>query len=346
MSKSDFPIIVIISMFFIFLIFISFTIHLIGSIFINPVTWVIIIMLLVVIIAYKVYEFFYYESEKFIEIKNRFQVYINDCNDLNEHIEGLKLTYANIEKTHYGVANLVDSSRYFYKRNQQINAVKSEFIYECSATICKNSEVQPFKYLCKYFNIKTDETTLINFENVLNNFSAAEEGKLILKEKYDSLKNSLKSSIPILISIFGMRTFMHKLGIQEIDFETVYFPIYSFRYISPGGNKSTRSDIKLDIENLNNFIGYLSEIVKFNKSVAGQRAFMNSRLREFIKKRDNYTCRKCGVSSRDESHLLLEIDHVIPVSKGGLTTENNLQTLCWKCNRTKGAKVAANELGY
>ncbi|MCG4734929.1 HNH endonuclease [Casaltella massiliensis] len=30
---------------------------------------------------------------------------------------------------------------------------------------------------------------------------------------------------------------------------------------------------------------------------------------------------------------------MLPISKGGLSTEENLQTLCWKCNRRKGAKV-------
>ena len=41
-----------------------------------------------------------------------------------------------------------------------------------------------------------------------------------------------------------------------------------------------------------------------------------------------------------EPNLLLEIDHILPVSKGGLTTEDNLQTLCWRCNRSKGAKIS------
>lgn len=38
---------------------------------------------------------------------------------------------------------------------------------------------------------------------------------------------------------------------------------------------------------------------------------------------------------------MLEIDHIIPVSKGGVTSADNLQTLCWKCNRSKGSKVLA-----
>lgn len=32
-------------------------------------------------------------------------------------------------------------------------------------------------------------------------------------------------------------------------------------------------------------------------------------------------------------------DNIIPVSKGGITEESNLQTLCWKCNRSKADKV-------
>ena len=70
-----------------------------------------------------------------------------------------------------------------------------------------------------------------------------------------------------------------------------------------------------------------------------QRALMTKKLREFIKKRDNFTCRTCGNSIYVEPNLLLEIDHIIPVAKGGRTVEDNLQTLCWKCNRAKSDKI-------
>ena len=110
-------------------------------------------------------------------------------------------------------------------------------------------------------------------------------------------------------------------------------------YVSPGGNSTIESNITLDLDNLSDFIEYLSKVVKFKKSVAGQRALMTPKLREHIKERDNYTCQHCGLSIRDEPNLLLEIDHIIPLSKGGMTIENNLQTLCWKCNRKKGSKI-------
>ncbi|MBR4344017.1 MAG: HNH endonuclease [Lachnospiraceae bacterium] len=70
-----------------------------------------------------------------------------------------------------------------------------------------------------------------------------------------------------------------------------------------------------------------------------QRMLMTKKLRDYIKNRDNYTCCNCGNSIYNEPNLLLEIDHIIPVAKGGFTEEKNLQTLCWKCNRSKGDKI-------
>lgn len=55
------------------------------------------------------------------------------------------------------------------------------------------------------------------------------------------------------------------------------------------------------------------------------------RMRVF--ERDNYKCVKCGSQSN------LQADHVIPERKGGPTTLENLQTLCARCNRSKGARA-------
>jgi 5-methylcytosine-specific restriction endonuclease McrA len=34
----------------------------------------------------------------------------------------------------------------------------------------------------------------------------------------------------------------------------------------------------------------------------------------------------------------LQIDHIIPVAKGGKSVSSNLRVLCNKCNASKGAK--------
>ena len=66
---------------------------------------------------------------------------------------------------------------------------------------------------------------------------------------------------------------------------------------------------------------------------------MTTKLRAYIKTRDEHTCQYCSVSLAAEPHLLLEVDHIVPVSRGGMSAEGNLQTLCWRCNRTKSNKV-------
>lgn len=56
--------------------------------------------------------------------------------------------------------------------------------------------------------------------------------------------------------------------------------------------------------------------------------------------RDNSTCKICGNSPAKDNSCKLEIDHIIPRSKGGLTEVNNLQTLCKDCNRGKANKMS------
>ena len=66
---------------------------------------------------------------------------------------------------------------------------------------------------------------------------------------------------------------------------------------------------------------------------------MTPALREYIKKRDHYTCQICGDNIYKNPYIILEIDHIIPVSKGGKTEMNNLQTLCERCNNGKRDKI-------
>lgn len=58
------------------------------------------------------------------------------------------------------------------------------------------------------------------------------------------------------------------------------------------------------------------------------------KLRFAIFKRDGYRCRICGLDA--DSGTRLELDHIIPVGKGGSDGEENLWTLCEDCNRGKG----------
>lgn len=303
------------------------------------VIWPFLLLIAALFIAWKLYELHYYKSPEFQEIKQRIDMYINDCNELNRHIESLKDTTLISNRTDYGDASYKDSSSWNYKRKHLQDQKYAPNIHNCSRAICDNARKKPFEYVCKYFGIKATEETLANFESILNNFEAAEDGKKSIQAKKKEILDSIQNDVPALIKKFSKKNLEKKLGFEEIDMSTAYYPKYVFKYVSSGGNASTECDVVMDIENLNRFVLFLSEKIKFNKSVAGQRALMTSKLRQRIKERDEFTCKQCGASVHNEPNLLLEIDHIIPVSKGGLTTEDNLQTLCWRCNRRKGAKI-------
>lgn len=65
------------------------------------------------------------------------------------------------------------------------------------------------------------------------------------------------------------------------------------------------------------------------------------RLRFIVMKRDNFRCcgsqtkQGCGWSPSTGTGRTLEVDHIIPWSKGGETVLDNLQTLCNVCNSGK-----------
>ena len=60
------------------------------------------------------------------------------------------------------------------------------------------------------------------------------------------------------------------------------------------------------------------------------RRYIPDALRQSVLTRDQYRCQACNSTS------YLELDHIIPLSKGGATSYENLQVLCRQCNLQKG----------
>ncbi len=100
-------------------------------------------------------------------------------------------------------------------------------------------------------------------------------------------------------------------------------------------------------------IGTISNIIKHNysnyykiKSLESleprniaQKFIGRKKIRSFILNRDGNKCLKCS------SEIKLQLDHIIPISKGGENKISNLQTLCNSCNSIKRDNYADYRAG-
>ena len=66
----------------------------------------------------------------------------------------------------------------------------------------------------------------------------------------------------------------------------------------------------------------------------GGRVPLSAAVRAIVYARDGNVCTYCGATEGD-----FEIDHIIPVSKGGSDELENLTVACKPCNRSKGNKT-------
>ena len=63
---------------------------------------------------------------------------------------------------------------------------------------------------------------------------------------------------------------------------------------------------------------------------------VSDKIRYLVFERDDFKCRACGDYP---PNCVLQIDHIVPYSKGGSNDIDNLQTLCRVCNLGKGTRI-------
>lgn len=64
-----------------------------------------------------------------------------------------------------------------------------------------------------------------------------------------------------------------------------------------------------------------------------RRPRIDDRTRFDVLRRDGFRCRWCGAPARD---CRLTIDHIVPLSRGGDNTDENLCAACERCNMGRG----------
>jgi hypothetical protein len=284
----------------------------------------------------------YFASEQFLAHKAAIASFVAEHNEIARYISEIRSrgTFrlgASSAGSLAHLASFQNTSHYNYRRDRNSANYEAPNVHNCSLQVVRNASADPLKYVMKYFNIKADEADLAAVESLGDDIARLEDAVNNLHQREAGITRSFNP--PAFILKHYAHEFMRHVGV-ELSPITVPYPVYVFEYVSAGGNSSQRTTVRLNTPTIDALIETLSQKIRYRKSAAGQRALMTAKLRNFIKSRDKHTCRYCSVSLAVEPHLLLEVDHILPVSKGGLSTPDNLQTLCWRCNRTKSNKVS------
>lgn len=177
-----------------------------------------------------------------------------------------------------------------------------------------------------------------NYNNYLNEFNSLinDATLYINNDKHNKISSILKFfNQSDLIQIERQKCENIKLKVSTAVTVTIHS-----RYTSPQGRNSYYHANYYNHIDLNNFLilYYDSERKKQNKNY--QRSLMTNSLRYNILKRDGFKCCICGATANDGAKL--EVDHIIPISKGGKTVPENLRTLCQACNSGKKDKYDYN----
>ena len=279
----------------------------------------------------------YYESPDFLKIKETCKVLMNSQREFNEYINDKVQSISRLFGTRVVRNETINEDEYNYIRPYKKTI--TPFTAEVSATVFASAENNPMEYIVKYFypNKKSYPEQIQNLYRLVEELETLRDAKQII-ENYKAEYQQYLGGVPDFIMENDKAGFYSRLGFATVD-ESVLTVEYKFSYTSGGGMARRSFTVPMTEENISELIKVLESKLTASAFAKEQRILMTKKLRDLIKRRDNFTCCNCGNSTYVEPNLLLEIDHIIPVAKGGRTVEENLQTLCWKCNRAKGAKI-------
>ena len=279
----------------------------------------------------------YYESPDFLKIKETCEVLMSTQREFNEYIAEKVHSISELFGTRVVRNETVHEDEYNYIRPYKKTI--TPFTAEVSAAVFASAENSPLEYIVKNFypNKKAYPEQIRNLYHLVEELQTLRDARQII-ENYKAEYQQYLSDVPAFIMENDEEGFYSRLGFATID-ESVLTVEYKFSYTSGGGMAQRFFTVPMTEENIAQLIRILESKLTASAFAKEQRTLMTKKLRESIKARDNFTCCNCGNSTHVEPNLLLEIDHIIPVSKGGRTEEDNLQTLCWKCNRSKGDKI-------
>ncbi len=279
----------------------------------------------------------YYNSESFFKVKETCKYLMDSQQEFNEYISEKAHSISKLFGVRVVRNQTKNEDRYNYIRPYRKTI--TPFTAEVSKTVFSSAENNPLEYIVKHFypNRSSYPEQIQKLHHLVEELETLRDAKRII-DNYRSDYQQYLGEVPSYVIKEDEAGFYSRLGFANLD-ESVLTVEYTFTYTSDGGMAQRSFSVPMTEELIIALIETLQSKLSAKSFAEEQRRLMTRKLREFIKERDDFTCSYCGNSTHKEPNLLLEIDHILPVAKGGYTVEDNLQTLCWKCNRSKSDKI-------
>ena len=241
---------------------------------------------------------------------------------------------------------LVLVSRLLYKK--QVNIIKKnselyKFLVKAVQDV-KPKNLRQLYHYDKYLNSKSQFDNL-NIDKQMTLLVVSKSIYNVIldgihnKECYLELERRIKQAPPYTTGKNIFYVWLEKKLVKKfLDQNEPVIPIFSvkFNYVSPKGRNHYFRTCSFKISDMIRYLNLVEVREKYKKTAQYQRNLMSNSLRYDIMKRDGFRCVLCGKTANDG--VKLHIDHIVPVSKGGKTTPENLRTLCSDCNLGKSNK--------
>lgn len=197
---------------------------------------------------------------------------------------------------------------------------------------CKDYLIYYLSYYSYFNRVYNDIKSIKYNRSIIDNYNISYKnivlGRFLINPKDYLLNRYLKLEQRLFNNLIQKPSLSYSIDINLSLFNMANKHIYSKRYVF---NETEISNYIYKVKDKYN--GYYKDKEVWNSICKIERAKVTNRMRFYIYKRDHYRCQRCH---RSGTFNYLEVDHIKPISKGGKSTPNNLQTLCHRCNVEKG----------
>ena len=264
--------------------------------------------ILLLIAIYKIAQMQYFKSRT-MQIKlSQFQDVLCDYRVLYQEFLALKQNQRSIK---------------FSQAYPIFDSSSNSFVISVSKFVADKASAHLIQYILKYFEIGKSAASISYLEDYITDALSLSYHQETLLGQTKMLRQSFVELFPVVLRLGTAKLINKKLLVSEssLEVETYYLML---KYTSDKGRSSREIPYELSAENVSLLLERVQADMTAKATASSERAKLTQALRQQILVRDYYTCCNCGLSIQDEPNLLLEVDHIVPIAKGGKTVSNNL----------------------